>query len=97
MKTYKFAALAAVALTLAGAVTAAANQIAGVLLTGTLTAPPSTDYIKVDGHNYHIRTGSTAATDVHTVTQGQRVDVRLSGPANTSSSEVISISAHQEK
>ena len=97
MKTHKIAAVAAVALTLAMAVTAEANQIAGVLLTGTLTAPPTTDYVKVDGHNYHIRTGSAAATDVHTVTQGQRVDVRLSGPANTSASEVISISVHQEK
>ena len=80
MKTYSIAVAAALTLSLALGGTAAANQIAGVLVTGTLTAPPANDYIKVDGHNYHIRAGSTAANDVRSVTQGQRVDVRLRRP-----------------
>jgi hypothetical protein len=74
---------------------ALANQIAGVLVTGTVTSVQGGGYIGVDGHTYHIKTGSLAAAAIQSVVKGQQVDVRLSGPANSSASEVINIAPHQ--
>jgi hypothetical protein len=94
LKTRNYYAIAAAALALGAGMAVQANQIPGVLLTGTLTAQPAGDYINVDGHSYHIKSGSPAANDARGMAQGQRVDVRLSGPPNTAASEVIGITAH---
>ncbi|HEY6484011.1 MAG TPA: hypothetical protein VIY54_10850 [Steroidobacteraceae bacterium] len=71
-----------------------ANQIPGELVTGTVTSVSGQDWIKVDGHSYHIQSGSAAAAALQGLAPGQRVDVQLNGPANTAASEVINIVPH---
>jgi hypothetical protein len=74
---------------------ARANQIPGVLITGRVTSVSRGDWINIDGHSYHIPSGSPAAATAPTLSQGQLVDVRLTGSSKSASSEVISIAPHQ--
>lgn len=95
MSKHSRLAVAAAALliaTMAGSVTA--NQIPGATITGHLTAVSGGDWINIDGKSYHIRSGSPAATAAPKLAVGAYLDVQLSGPANTSASEVINVVAH---
>jgi hypothetical protein len=85
---------AALTLGLLGSGTALATRVPGVQVTGQVTAVSRTDAITVDGHLYLILAGSPAAQQVVNIKVGQVVDLQLNGPANTSASEVISISLH---
>jgi hypothetical protein len=75
---------------------AIANQIPGVLITGHVTSASNGDWVTVDGRSYRIPAGSPAASAARALTQGQYVDIRLSGPPTAASSVVISVAPHQE-
>jgi hypothetical protein len=92
-KTFIALAAAAMAAVL-GAGSAQANQIPGVLISGHITSITGSEWIKIDGKNYRIKSGSPAAAAVGKLTPGQMVDIQLNGPANTSMSEVINVLTH---
>jgi hypothetical protein len=92
-----FIALGATLFTMAmglGEGTALGNQVPGVLVSGHIMAITGTEWIKVDGKNYRIRSGSPAAAAVGKMAPGQMVDLVLSGPATASLSEVTNVVLH---
>jgi hypothetical protein len=86
------AATIAVAILAAGATRA--NQLAGPVITGTLTSIQG-DSITVNGQTYNIAPGSPAADELSSISTGQRVDVQLSGPADAPDTEVTNVTVHQ--
>ncbi len=86
------AATMAAALLAAG--TAQANQLAGPVVTGTLTSIQG-DSITVNGQTYTIAPGSPAADELSSLTTGQRVDVQLNGPASSPDTEVTNVTVHE--
>jgi hypothetical protein len=73
---------------------ARANQLAGPVITGTLTSIQG-DSITVDGQTYNIAPGSPAADELSSLSSGERVDVQLNGPADAPDTEVTNVTAHQ--
>jgi hypothetical protein len=73
---------------------ASANQLPGAMVTGHITSVSGTEWINVDGHSYRIASSSAAASAVSKLTPGQLVDVQLTGPANSSASEVVNVVLH---
>ena len=92
--TAKVAAIATALVFCLASFTVAANQVPGALITGHLTSVSGAEWINIDGHSYHIASGSPAANAVAKLTPGQVVDVQLSGPANSSGSEVVNVVSH---
>jgi len=86
------AATMAVAILAAGP--ARANQLAGPVVTGTLTSIQG-DSITVDGQTYSIAPGSPAADELSSLATGQRVDLQLNGPADAPDTEVTNVTVHQ--
>jgi hypothetical protein len=80
---------ATLAITL-GSGSALASRIPGDVITGPVTAV-TRESVTIEGHQYHIRQGSPAASVVPHVTPGQSVEVHLDGPASSSRSEVIHV------
>ncbi len=60
-------------------------------VSGQVTTPPTGQQITVNGRTYAIEPGSPAAAQVNEVVQGERVQVTLSGPAGSSSSNAVAI------
>jgi hypothetical protein len=85
---------AAMAATLLAAGTIQANQLAGPVVTGTLTSIQG-DSITVDGQTYTIAPGSPAADELSSLSTGQRVDVQLNGPASSPDTEVTNVTMHE--
>lgn len=85
------AAVMAAAVLAVGA--AHANQLAGPIVTGTLTSIQG-DSITVDGQTYPIAPGSPAADELSSLTTGQVVDVQLNGPASAPDTEVTNVTVH---
>jgi len=77
-----------------GSMAAHANRVLGEVLTGTVTRV-SSESVTIEGHEYHIRSGSPAAQAVTHVAPGQEVEVHLDGPADSSRSEVINVITHK--
>jgi hypothetical protein len=96
MRTFRIipvlAAAAAAVILAAGA--AQANQLAGPVVTGTLTSVQG-DSITVNGQTYTIAPGSPAAAELSSLSAGQRVDVQLNGPADSPDTEVTNVTVHQ--
>jgi hypothetical protein len=63
------------------------------VVTGTVTASLSSSTIEVDHHSYQIKKNSAASKAFLSVFVGEKVDVVMDGPPN-SSTEVISIIKH---
>jgi hypothetical protein len=63
------------------------------VVTGTVTAPLSSGTVEVDHVSHAIRKNSAAAKAYLTIFAGERVDVVMDGPPNTSA-EVITIIKH---
>jgi hypothetical protein len=84
-----------VALTLAAAgTTALASRVVGDVVSGPVTAV-SHEALTVNGHQYHIKAGSPAASAVAHLTAGQNIEVHLDGPVAASRSEVINVIVRQ--
>jgi len=64
------------------------------LITGTVTAAPSSGTIEVDHRSYHVRANSSAAKALSSFYVGETVDMRVDGPPG-GTVEVISIVQHQ--
>ena len=69
---------------------------APVLVSGEITAAPSSSEIEVDHHTYHIKASSAAHKLALSFSTGQKVDLVLSGAVGDSKSQVVAISAHAE-
>jgi hypothetical protein len=67
----------------------------GALVSGEITAPPSSGQIEIAHHAYHVKPQSFADKALSSFYAGQRVDVVLDGPLGSSASQVISIMVHK--
>ena len=65
------------------------------VITGTVTAAPSSGTIEVDRRSYHVKPNSAAAKALSSFYVGETVDMIVDGPPNSSTAEVISIMQHQ--
>ena len=96
MRTFRI--IPVLAATMAAALLAAgiaqANQLAGPVVTGTLTSIQGNS-ITVNGQTYTIAPGSPAADELSSLTTGQRVDVQLNGPAASPDTEVTNVTVHE--
>lgn len=63
------------------------------VVTGTVTAAPSSGTIEIDHHSYAVKANSAAAKALLSVYVGEVVDMVMDGPPN-GTSEVISIMQH---
>jgi hypothetical protein len=70
-----------------------ANRVVGDVISGSLTAV-NQESVTINGHAYHVGSGSPAATAVRNLNPGDVVEVHLNGPVQSSSSEVINIIRH---
>jgi hypothetical protein len=70
--------------------TALANKMV-YNVSGEVTSPPVGQEITVNGQTYQIAPGSAAETQVTQVVQGENVQLVLTGPANSSSTQVVAI------
>jgi hypothetical protein len=66
----------------------------GEMITGEVTSAPLNGEIEIAHHLYHVRPKSAADMALSSFYAGQNVDVVLDGPANSSSSQIISIATH---
>jgi hypothetical protein len=94
MKLGKLTLVAAIALGVSlqptiGWSTRAYSQV----VTGTVTAAPSSGTIEVDHRSYHVKPNSVAAKAMVSIYVGETVDMVMDGPPN-GTSEVISIVQH---
>lgn len=94
MKLGKLTLVAAIALGVSlqptiGWSTRAYSQV----VTGTVTAAPSSGTIEVDHRSYHVKPNSVAAKAIVSIYVGETVDMVMDGPPN-GTSEVISIVQH---
>ena len=64
------------------------------MVTGTITAAPSSGTVEIDHHAYHIKANSAAAKAIVSFYVGERVDAITDGPPG-GTIEVISITQHQ--
>ena len=64
------------------------------MITGTITAAPSSGTIEVDRHIYHVKANSAAAKVLSSFYVGETIDMVVDGPLNSSTVEVISITQH---
>jgi hypothetical protein len=71
------------------------SRLLAPMVTGTVTAAPSSGTIEVDQHSYHVRANSAAAAALSSIYVGETVDILMDGPPNSSNVEVISIVQHQ--
>jgi hypothetical protein len=74
---------------------ARANQLAGPVVTGTVTAIQGTDSITIGGQTYTVAPGSPAAQELGSLSPGEQVDAVLNGPASSSASQVVSVVVHK--
>ena len=72
-----------------------ATRAVGSIITGPITAAPSSARIEIAHHVYAIQTNSPAAKSANTFYLGQVVDVTLSRPAANGQPEVVAIAVHQ--
>ena len=63
------------------------------VVTGTVTAAPSSGTIEIDHHSYKVKPNSAAAKAMISIYVGENVDMVMDGPPN-GTSEVISIMQH---
>lgn len=70
--------------------TALANK-PGYDLSGQVTSPPVGQEITVNGQTFQIAPGSAAETQVTQVVEGENVQLVLTGPVNSSTTQVIAI------
>jgi hypothetical protein len=66
----------------------------GAMITGEVTAAPLNGEIEIAHHLYHVKAKSAADKALTSFYAGQTVDVVLDGPAESSSSQIISIATH---
>jgi hypothetical protein len=64
------------------------------VVTGTVTASPSSGTIEVDHHSYQVKPNSAAAKAMVSIYVGEAVDMVMDGPPN-GVSQIISIMQHQ--
>lgn len=71
-----------------------ATRAIGALVTGEITASPSSSQIEVAHQVYHIQANSPAAKAARSFYLGQVVDLVLDRPGINRAPEVVSIAAH---
>jgi hypothetical protein len=70
------------------------TRVYAPIITGTITASPSSGTVEVDHRSYHVRPNSVAAKALSSFYVGETVDMRVDGPPG-GPVEVISIVQHQ--
>lgn len=91
-KAYVLALMAAVAL--AGTLFASpgwSNRVFTDKVTGSITATPISGEIEVDHRVYKVRSGTPADESLHGFSEGQKVELTLDGPPDSSTSQVMKI------
>ncbi len=73
---------------------AAANRIAGDVVTGQVTSIRAPYEIVIDGHAYAVKASSAAAGVLHTLSPGDRVDLVLDGPKGNAATQVTAVLRH---
>jgi hypothetical protein len=63
------------------------------VVTGTVTASPSSGTIEVDHHTYQVRPNSAASKAMVSIYVGETVDMVMDGPPN-GTAQIISIMQH---
>jgi hypothetical protein len=97
MKSFKLskfnlaAGTVALGLLLSPAVGWSTRVTGGTVVSGEVTAAPSSSQIEVEHHSYHIRAKSAAQNATLKFSVGDKVDLVLTGD---SSPEVVAIAAH---
>jgi hypothetical protein len=86
----------ALALLLSPAVGWSTRVTGGTVVSGEVTAAPSSSEIEVEHRSYHIRAESAAQKAALKFSVGDKVDLVLTGAAGDSSSQVVAIAAHAE-
>jgi hypothetical protein len=66
----------------------------GAMITGEVTSAPLNGQIEIAHHLYHVKAKSAADKALTSFYAGQNVDVVLDGPANSSTSQIVSIVVH---
>jgi hypothetical protein len=66
----------------------------GPMITGEVTAAPTSGTIEISHRAYKIKANSAADKALHNVFVGETVDVVFDGPLSTNSAEIISIVQH---
>jgi hypothetical protein len=66
----------------------------GDLVSGEVTAAPSSGEVEIAHHLYHVKAKSAADKALSSIYAGELVDAVLDGPAGSSSSQIISITQH---
>ena len=66
----------------------------GDLVSGEVTAAPSSGEIEIAHHLYHVKAKSAADKALSSIYAGEIVDAVLDGPAGSNASQVISITQH---
>jgi hypothetical protein len=80
----------------ASPVTGWAARAVGTVVTGAITASPSSTQIEVAHHVYSIEANSPAAANARSFFLGQVVDLVLTRGSASGAPEVISITAHKD-
>jgi hypothetical protein len=70
------------------------TRVYAPLITGTITAAPSSGTVEVNHVSYHVRANTVAAKALSSFYVGETVDIRVDGPPG-GTVEVISIAQHQ--
>jgi hypothetical protein len=67
----------------------------GAMVSGEITARPSSGQIEIAHHLYHVKPQSFADKSLSSFYAGQSVDAVLDGPLGSSASQVVSIMVHK--
>jgi hypothetical protein len=70
------------------------TRVYAPLITGKITAAPSSSTIEIDHRSYHIKSGSAAAKAINSLYVGETVDMRVDGPPG-GTVEAVTITPHQ--
>jgi len=73
-----------------------ATRALGAVVTGEITASPSSTQIEIGHRVYRIKANSPAAAAARTFYFGQVVDAIFDRPGANAEPEIVSIAAHQE-
>jgi hypothetical protein len=73
-----------------------ATRAVGSVVTGEISASPSTTQIEIAHHVYRIKAGSQAAATARSLSLGELVDATLDRPPVNGEAEVVALAPHSD-
>lgn len=73
-----------------------ATRALGSVITGEISASPTTTQIEIAHHLYHIKAGSPAAAAARSLSLGQVVDATLDRPPVHGEAQVVALAPHTD-